>query len=180
MSIPFPGIDWLGLSPGAVLAVLFGLRTADLTLATLRVLAIIRGRPTVAWLLGFFGATLFILGAAGLLANITQPLSIVAYAAGFATGTAMGLTLERQFLPANSLVRIYSPSRGRAIASALREVGRGATEVPARGRGGTVDVIFTYIRRRQENRVRREIRKLDPEVVMTVENVRVLAGGWRP
>ena len=180
MSIPFLGIDWLALSPGGVLALLFALRAADLTLATLRVLAIVRGRPTVAWLLGFFEAILFILGVAGLLANLAQPLSIVAYAAGFATGTAMGLTLERQFLPANSLVRIYSPSRGRAIASALRDVGRGATEISARGLGGTVDVIFTYIRRRQENRVRREIRKLDPEAVMTVENVRVLAGGWRP
>jgi hypothetical protein len=41
-------------------------------------------------------------------------------------------------------------------------------------------MIFTYIRRRQENRVRKEIRSLDPEVVMTVENVRVLAGGWKP
>lgn len=180
MNIPFPQIDWLTLSPDAVLMVLFALRTADLTLGTLRVLAIVRGRPTVAWLLGFFGAILFILGVGGLLANLAQPLSIVAYAAGFATGTAMGLTLERRLLPANSLVRIYSPARGRAIASALREVGRGATEVPARGRSGTIDMIFTYIRRRQENRVRREIRKLDPEAVMTVENVRVLAGGWKP
>ncbi|MFQ5923365.1 MAG: DUF5698 domain-containing protein [Anaerolineales bacterium] len=178
--MPFPQIDWLQLSPGGVLAVLFALRAADLTLATLRMLAIVRGRRAVAWFFGFFAAVFFILGAAGLLANLTQPLSFVAYAAGFATGTAVGMTLERQFLPANSLVRIYSPSRGRAIASALREMGRGATEVPARGRGGTVDVIFTYIRRRQENRVRREIRALDPEGVMTVENIRVLAGGWRP
>ncbi|MCH8340771.1 MAG: DUF2179 domain-containing protein [Chloroflexi bacterium] len=180
MSIPFPEIDWLALGPGGVLAVLFALRAADLTLSTLRMLAIIRGREGAAWILGFFVAILFILGVAGLLANLNQPLSIVAYAAGFATGTAAGLTLERVFLPANSLVRIYSPSRGRAIASALREMGRGATEVPARGRGGTVDVIFTYIRRRQENRVRKQISALDPEAVMTVENVRVLAGGWRP
>jgi uncharacterized protein YebE (UPF0316 family) len=180
MSIPFPGIDWLALSPFGVLALLFGLRAADLALATLRVLAIVRGRPTLAWFLGFVEAVLFILGAAGLLANLGQPLSILAYAAGFATGTVVGLTLERQFLPANSLIRIYSPSRGRAISSALREAGRGATEVPGRGRGGTVDVIFTYIRRRQENRVRKEIRRLDPEAVMTVENVRVLAGGWKP
>jgi uncharacterized protein YebE (UPF0316 family) len=180
MNIPYYGIDWLALSPGGVLALLFALRATDLTLATLRMLAIVRGRPTVAWFLGFFGAILFILGAAGLLANLTQPLSILAYAAGFATGTALGLTLERQFLPANSLVRIYSPTRGSAIAAALRKAGRGATEVPGRGRSGVVDLIFTYVRRRQENRVRRDIRKVDPEAVMTVENVKVLAGGWKP
>jgi uncharacterized protein YebE (UPF0316 family) len=180
MNIEFYGIDWVALSPVGVLVLLFSLRAADLTLATLRMLAVVRGRSIVAWILGFFGALLFILGAAGLLANLSQPLSILAYAAGFATGTALGLTLERQFLPANSLVRIYSPTRGSAIAAALREAGRGATEIPGRGRGGMVDLIFTYIRRRQENRVRREIRKLDPEAVMTVENVKVLAGGWKP
>ncbi len=180
MNLPFPQIDWLQLSPGGVLLVLFALRAADLTLATLRMLAIVRGQRAVAWFFGFFASIFFILGAAGLLANLAQPLSILAYAAGFATGTVVGLTLERQFLPANSLVRIYSPTRGGAIAAALRQAGRGATEVPARGRGGTVDMIFTYIRRRQENRVRKEIRSLDPEVVMTVENVRVLAGGWKP
>ena len=180
MTVPFPGIDWLALSPGAVLALLFGLRAADLTLAVLRVLAVVRGRPTLAWFLGFFEAILFILGAAGLLANLTQPMSILAYAAGFATGTAIGMTLERRFLPANSLVRIYSPARGQVIASALRAKGRGATEVPSRGRGGMVDLIYTYVRRRQENRVRKEIRALDAEAVMTVENVRVLAGGWKP
>ncbi|MEE9216233.1 MAG: DUF5698 domain-containing protein [Anaerolineales bacterium] len=180
MNIPFPQIDWLALTPAGVLILLFSLRAADLTLATLRMLAIVRGQRAVAWFFGFFASILFIMGAAGLLANLTQPLSIVAYAAGFATGTVLGLTLERQLLPANSLVRIYSPSRGQAIASALREAGRGATEVPARGRDGTIDMIFTYIRRRQENRVRKEIRALDPEVVMTVENVRVLAGGWKP
>jgi uncharacterized protein YebE (UPF0316 family) len=180
MTIPFPGIDWLALTPGGVLALLFGLRAFDLTLATLRVLAIVRGRRTVAWFFGFFASIFFILGAAGLLANLGQPLSIAAYAAGFATGTAIGMILERQFLSANSLIRIYSSSRGHAIASALRGTGRGATEVPGRGRGGTVDVIFTYIRRRHENRVRREVRSLDSEAVMTVENVRVLAGGWKP
>ena len=180
MNIPFPGIDWPALSPIAVMALLFALRATDLTLAVLRMLAIVCGRQVVAWFLGFAGAITFILGAAGLLANLNQPLNVLAYAAGFATGTALGMTLERRFLPANSLVRIYSPFRGYAIASALRASGRGATEVPSRGRGGTVDLIYTYIRRRQENRLRKEIRALDAEAVMTVENVRVIAGGWKP
>lgn len=180
MSIPFPGIAWDLLTPAGVMLLLFTLRAADLTLAVLRVLAVVRGRPSLAWVLGFIEAVFFVLGAAGLLANLTQPLSILAYAAGFATGTALGMTLERRFLPANSLVRIYSPLRGHAISAALRAAGRGATDVPGRGLGGTVDVIYTYIRRRHENRVRREIQALDAEAVMTVENVRILAGGWKP
>ena len=112
------------------------------------------------------------------MANLDQPLSILAYAAGFATGTAIGLTIERRFIPGNSLMRIYSPFRGDAVIEALRADGRGATEVAGRGLSGAVDLIFTYVRRRQEARVRKRIIALDPEAVITVENVRVLAGGW--
>ncbi len=179
MSIPFPGIDWQALSPVGVMLLLFCLRAADLTLAVLRVLAVVRGRPTIAWFLGFVEAVLFLLGAAGLLANLTQPLSVLAYAAGFATGTVLGMTLERIFLPANSLIRVYSPFRGHAITAGLRATGWGATEVSGRGLGGTVDMIFTYIRRRHENRVRRQVLKLDADAVVNVENVRVIAGGWK-
>ncbi len=154
------------------------MRGTDLALSTLRVLSVIRGRRVLTWFISFFEAFLFILGAAGLLANLDQPLSILAYAAGFATGTAVGLTIERRFIPGNSMLRIYSVAKGDAIVESLRERGRGATEVAGRGLSGAVDLIFTFVRRRQEDRVRKEIVALDPEAVITVENVRVLAGGW--
>ena len=170
---------WMGLVPAVVPLLLFAVRAADLTLATLRVFSIIRGRPALAWFLGFFEAVLFVLGAAGLLLNLTNPAAVVGYAAGFASGSAIGLTFERRFLPGNSLIRIYSPGRGSAIATALRDAGRGATEVGSRGLSGTLDTIFTFIRRRDENRLRKMIRDLDTEAVTTVESVRVLAGGWR-
>lgn len=171
-------IDWTLLRPEAVPFVLFGLRATDLTLSTLRTLSLIRGRAVQAWILGALGSGLFVLAASGLLANLENWQNLVAYAAGFATGNVIGLTLERAVLPGHNLMRIYSAGRGDAIAAALRSVGRGVTELPARGLSGMVDLIHCYVPRTQSRRVRRRVVAVDPEAVINVESVRSLVGGW--
>lgn len=171
-------IDWTALRPEAIPFVLFGLRALDLTLATLRVMALIRGRARLAWIVGAFEAVLFVLGAAGLLTNLSNPWNILAYAGGFATGNVIGMTLERGLMPGHSLLRIYSAGRGEQLAAGLRKVGRGVTEVPARGREGMVDLIFCYVPSGQSRRAQRQAMAIDPEAVINVENVRALVGGW--
>lgn len=173
-------IDWAALRPEYLPLFLFGLRAIDLTLATFRLLAVIRGRAWLAWFVGFFEAGIFVLGAAGLLANLAKPWSIAAYAAGFAAGNVIGMTLERVLLPGYSLLRIYSAGRGTRLAETLRGLGSGVTEVPARGLAGTVDLLFTFVRKRHVRRVRRHVLAADPQAVITVENVRSLVGGWSP
>jgi uncharacterized protein YebE (UPF0316 family) len=69
------GIEWGALSPALVLLLLFLLRAGDLTLATLRMLAVMRGRRLPAWLLGLLQAGFFMLGAAGLLSNLQNPFN---------------------------------------------------------------------------------------------------------
>jgi uncharacterized protein YebE (UPF0316 family) len=171
-------IDWEALSPGAIPLILFGLRSLDLTLATVRMLSLIRGRAKLAWVLGVIESCLFVLGAAGLLSNLSDFRNVLAYAAGFATGIVIGLTLEQGLMPGHSLLRIYSAARGSAIVDALRGVGRGATEVPSRGLTGMVDLILCYVPRRQSGKVRRQVIAIDPDAVITAESVRALVGGW--
>jgi uncharacterized protein YebE (UPF0316 family) len=172
-------IDWGVLRPEFVPVVLFGLRAGGLTLSTLRMLSLIRGRALAAWVLGFFEAGIFVLGAAGLLTNLSNPWNIVAYAAGYGTGIVTGMTLERLLLPSHDLVRVYSAGRGPGITEALRRFGRGVTEVSARGLSGTVEVLYATVRRRQVRKLRRQILAIDPEAVVTIETVRSLVGGWR-
>jgi uncharacterized protein YebE (UPF0316 family) len=114
------------------------------------------------------------------LTTLTNPLNLLAYAAGFATGNVIGLSLENRVLPSHALVRIYSAARGTAIADALRREGWGATEIFGRGFGGSVEMILCFAPRRVANRLRDRVVALDPEAVVTLENVRSLLGGWRP
>lgn len=179
----FPLNDWSipwDLLPQEILpVVIYLLRTFDLTVSTLRMLLIVRGKAAAAWITGFIQALSFILGIAGVLSNLHNPLNLVAYAAGFATGNVIGITIESKVAPGHSLMRITSPERGNLIAETLRELGRGVTEVFAQGKHGMVSLIYCYVPRREVKRTKNQIVVLDPDVFITVENVRELHGGWR-
>ena len=79
--------DWLTLQTLATAGMIFLLRVSDMTLDTLRVLVVMRGKKGLAWLLGFFQAAIFVLAISSVLSNLDNPLNVVGYAAGFGTGT---------------------------------------------------------------------------------------------
>ncbi len=60
------------LSPTAWLAALwiFALRVSDMTLDTLRLLFVVRGRKGIAWSLGFFQAGIFVVAITSVLNNL--------------------------------------------------------------------------------------------------------------
>lgn len=173
------GIDWGALRPEAIPLLLFALRAGDLTLATVRTLAVTRGRRLSAWILGLLQAGFFMLGATGLLSNLQNPLNVLAYAAGFASGNVIGISLENRLAPGHSLLRVISQDRAEAVLNSLWNGGWGATQVAGRGQDGTVGYILCYVPRKAVRIVQRGIRQADPEAFVTVQHVRSLRGGWQ-
>lgn len=173
------GIEWGALAPAWVLLLLFLLRAGDLTLATVRMLTILRGRWLSSWVLGLMQSGLFMLGAAGLLTTLQNPLNLLAYAAGFASGNVLGLGLEDRLAPGHSLLRVVSRDRSEAVLSSLWQAGWGATELAGRGLEGTVGYILCYVPRRAVRSVQRSVLAVDPEAFINVQQVRALHGGWR-
>jgi uncharacterized protein YebE (UPF0316 family) len=75
---------------------------------------------------------------------------------------------------------VVSSRRGSAIAERLREEGYAITEIPGRGKDGTVTVLNASVRRKNVGRVRNIINGVDPEAFITAEDVRpVRRGYWR-
>jgi uncharacterized protein YebE (UPF0316 family) len=170
------------LSPAAWLAALwiFALRVSDMTLDTLRMLFVVRGHKGIAWTLGFFQAGIFVVAITSVLKNLDNPLNIVGYAAGFATGNVLGMWIEERLAVGHLQLNIISPTRGAAVASALREANFGVTEIPARGRDGMVSVLSVSVLRKDMARAEEVVRGADPEAFMTAEDVRPMRRGfWR-
>jgi uncharacterized protein YebE (UPF0316 family) len=170
-SAPLPA--WL--TAGIILA----LQTGNITLDTVRTLSVARGRRAISWLTGFGQSLLFVLAIASVLQNLHQPWNLLAYAAGFATGNVLGITIENRLAPGHSLLRIISRGRGPEIAQSLRNAGRGVTELSGRGHDGAVSVLMCHVPRRQVGLVRQTVNGMDAEAFMTAEDVRQIAGGWR-
>jgi uncharacterized protein YebE (UPF0316 family) len=174
LAVPFPQM-FAGLPAAAIPLAIFVLRTLDLTLSTLRMLAILRGHRAIAWVLGFFGALLFVTAIAGVLTTLGSGWSLLAYAAGYATGSWIGMTIERRLAPGQSLLRVFTPGSGQAVAEALRAGGQGATWITARPPGG--DLVLCYAPRRSVRRLSELAAAADPACAITTENVRWLRGG---
>jgi uncharacterized protein YebE (UPF0316 family) len=163
---------------GAV--IIFALRVVDMSLATLRMLMVVRGKKLFVWVLGFFQAGIFVVAITSVLVNMDNVLNIIGYAAGFATGNVVGMFVEGKLAVGFIDLRVISPHWGSAIVEMLRAEGYAVTEIPARGKDGMVTLLNCSVRRRQVNRVDKLIREIDEDAFVTAEDVRpVRKGFWR-
>lgn len=159
---------------------IFLLRVMDMTLDTLRVLVVMRGRKPLAWVLGFFQALIYILAISSVLKDLDNVLNIIGYAAGFATGNVVGMWIEERLAIGHMNVSIVSSRLGAAIAEKMRSEGFAVTEVPARGKDGTVTMLNCSVLRKNVQRVHALVNEIDPSAFITAEDVRpVRRGFWR-
>ena len=170
------------LSPQVWLSagLIFGLRVTDMTLDTLRVLFVMRGRKPIAWILGFIQALVYVIAITSVLRDLTNPLNIIGYAAGFATGVVVGMAIEKRLAIGHVHMRVISSGHGSGIAEKLRVEGYAVTEVPARGKDGMVSMLNCSVLRKDTQRIRLMVNDVDPEAFITSEDIRpVRRGFWR-
>ncbi len=172
----------LVLTPQAFLGagLIFLLRVMDMSLDTLRVLVVMRGRKGIAWVLGFFQALIFVLAISSVLSNLDNPLNIIGYAAGFATGNVVGMWIEERLAIGHVHLNVVSSRLGTAIAERMRAEGYAVTEIPARGKDGMVTLLNISVLRKNVIQVHKIVNQVDPSAFITAEDVRpVRRGFWR-
>lgn len=170
------------LTPAAWIAAasIFGLRVVDMSLDTLRMLFVVRGRKGIAWTLGFFQSVVYIIAITNVLAHLDNPLNILGYAAGFATGNVVGMWIEERLAVGHIQLQIFSSSRGVILAQRLREAGFAVTEIPARGKDGMVHILSVSVQRKDVSKVEEVIHVTDADAFVTSADVRPLHRGfWR-
>jgi uncharacterized protein YebE (UPF0316 family) len=174
-------LSLLSLPAWGTAILIFFLRVGDMSLDTLRMLVVMRGRKGIAWVLGFFQALIFVIAISSVLENLNSILNILGYAAGFATGNVVGMLIEGRLAIGHTQLSIISSGRGTAIAERLRLEGYGLTEIPARGKDGMVTLLSCSVLRKNVEQVRRIINEVDESAFITSEDVHpVRRGFWRP
>ena len=103
---------------------------------------------------------------------------ILAYAAGFATGGTVGVWIEERLALGFTHIQIISPRRGAILSQRLREDGFAVTEIPARGKDGTVSMLDLSVRRNQVTDIEKIINECDETAFVTSEDVRPMRRGF--
>ena len=170
------------MSPELISAILAGLfvfimRVIDMSLDTLRLLFMMRGRKLLAGLIGATQAAVFILAVSQVLKGELNVWTITVHAAGFGVGVILGMVAEERMAMGYVMFRIYSPMHGPQVAEALRAAGHAATEFSAQGKDGAVTVITCAVARKDVDAARTLIYKADSTAFVTMEDVRPLQRG---
>ena len=158
--------------------VIFGLRVLNMTLDTLRMLFMLRGKKTLSWISGFVVSMIYVLLLTSVLSNLNSLLYMAAYAAGFATGGVVGMWIEEKLAIGFTNIQIISPRRGVVLAEQLRGRGFAVTEIPARGKDGMVSVLSLSARRSQVVEIDAIINECDADAFVTTEDVRPMRRGF--
>ena len=157
---------------------IFGLRVIDVSIGTVRMLMIVRGRKLLSALMGFVEVLIFLLAISKVIREVNNVWNVLGYCGGFATGTIVGMTLEQRLALGFSVVRIISKTRWLEITQALRHESFGATQIIGEGRDGPVGIVYSMVRRRQVPAVVALCEQLDPQAFITVEEASRVYRGY--
>jgi uncharacterized protein YebE (UPF0316 family) len=148
---------------------IFALRILDVSIGTLRITYLVRGRRLIAGGLSFFESLVWLTAAAQVITSLDAPLKFVAYAAGYATGTVLGVSIERWIAAGDTLLRVVTPVGSPSVDVPLRSAGYYVTSLNAQGRDGDVRVLFTVLPRRRVPEALKIVRAASPNAYVTLE-----------
>jgi uncharacterized protein YebE (UPF0316 family) len=159
---------------------IFLARVTDVSLGTLRIIFVARGRRKLAPLLGFFEVLIWIVVVSQVIQNLHSPLAFVAYAAGFATGNYVGMWIEAKLAIGTLIVRVIVPQDAKQLIVRLHDAGYGVTSVDAHGTASDVTLIYTVVKRKDLYDVMDIIQDTHPNAFTSVEEVRSTQAGVFP
>ncbi len=164
---PLTQIDssWLPL-------LIFVARVVDVSLGTLRIICVMRGYRRLSVLLAFFEILIWVYAITSVVSHLDHFVNVVAYAGGFAAGNWLGMWIEQRLALGLQVVTLFSRGGAQAVAEGLRFADMVVTTLTGGGREGPVTMCLAVVPRKQVPIVVKIARGIDPDVLITVADVR--------
>ncbi len=152
-------------------------RMTDVTLGTLRIVMISKGKRKIVPVIGFFEVLLWLIAIGQIMQNLSNVMCYFAWAAGYATGTFLGLTLEEKLAIGTQVIRLITNKNCDEFLEELKIDKHGFTVVDAQGAKGPVKIIFIVVERKNVKTLSEKIQRLLPNSFYSVEDIRETSSG---
>ncbi len=159
---------------------IFTARVLDMTLGTIRIIFVSRGRKFLAPIFGFFEIIIWLFAIGQIMQHLTNITYYLAYALGFTTGIFVGITIEEKMAMGTVVVRIITKKDAHELIEYLKSAGYGVTSFDGQGGTGQVKLIYTTIKRKDTNSVVEIIKMFNPKAFFSIEEVRLANEGIFP
>ena len=161
--------------------IVFAARVCDVSLGTLRTIAIVHGRTLMSFWLGFFEAGIWLAVVSTIVQTVSQqPALGVIYAFGFATGNLVGIKVEKLIAMGHLILRVISCNNPSTLAAAMRQQGHAVTTFAGEGLKGPVTELYVVCRRRDLKKLFSIINSLDPKAFYVTEQAGAVSNIYRP
>lgn len=157
---------------------IFFARVIDVSCLTIRTLMIVRGQRAIAAVIGFFEVCVYILALNRVVGGLNNPLNLLFYAAGFATGNYVGSLIEERMALGFVTVEIMPSDPDLDMPELLRQHGFGVTTFSAFGKEGPRQVLHVLLKRRMLPQLVNMISEHDPKAFYTIMDARATHGGF--
>jgi uncharacterized protein YebE (UPF0316 family) len=159
---------------------IFAARVVTETIGTLRIMFLARGNRVAAPLLGFFEVLLWIIVIGEIMQNLNNPMCYVAYAAGFAVGSYVGMMIETHLALGIVLVNVITRKNTDKLQESLRDNSYGFTKLDGQDIDGVENIFFIIVKRKELDNVIKIIKEFNPCAFFSIEDVRGLNEGKYP
>lgn len=157
---------------------IFFARVSDVSLSTLRILMLMRGKAIQAAVIGFFEVTIYILALSQVIGSLDNPLRLVVYALGFATGNLVGSRLEERLALGFATAQVISLDKWEEMAEKMREQGFGVTVLEGCGKEGTHRILHILLKRRDLPCFLGLVHDIDNQAFVSIMDTRKIFGGY--
>jgi uncharacterized protein YebE (UPF0316 family) len=165
-------LEWTGLEGAPLLTgiLVFFARVVDMSVGTVRTISTVQGRTTLAFFLGLFEVSLWLMVVSTVINQIQQhPILAVFYALGFSSGNALGIVVEKRLALGHLIVRIITPKHGPEMARRIREMGFRVTIFQGEGARGPVHELYVVCHRKDARNILVAAEQLHPNVFYITE-----------
>jgi len=156
---------------------IFLARICDVSIGTMRIIFVSKGKKNIAPVLGFFEVLIWITAISKIMQNLDNYINYVAYAAGFATGNLIGMIIEEKLAMGIQMIRVFAHERGMELVQILNTNGFGATYVEAHGAKEKVHLVYSIVYRNELVKVLDLINDFNPKAFFTIEDVKSVNEG---
>lgn len=159
---------------------IFFARITDVSIGTMRIIFVSRGKRQISAVLGFFEVLIWLVAIRQIFSNLNNPVCFLAYAFGFSAGNYMGMFIENKLAIGLQVVRIITRKDATPLINRLRKKGYGVTVVKGEGARGQVKLIFMVVPRKDINAIIQDVQSFNPKAFFSIEDVRSAAEGIFP
>lgn len=162
----------------AMVVIIFLINIVVITLYTIRMILTMKGYRYVAAAVSIAEVVIYVIGLGLVLNNIDQVQNVIAYALGHGTGIIVGMKVEEKLALGYTMINVITNDTHTELPKQLREHGYGVTDWEANGLSGNRQAMQILTQRKNDIKLQRLIRELDPKAFIISYEPRTIFGGF--